>query len=980
MDHFFSPNTPYLAPLGQDALEEAWKKNTWKEPFVPERRKILERDGCYYICYNTASVPEPPKFADDYTHRKVGPFSLKRPGYLYSDLPYLGYAPTFFRFDGFLRGLHYPRKVAPIVQSPDRLYRLRPSIIAKWFDLEESLTELRRALAHMTPILSANPWTLDFRYYNSPSYYGYQAGHLTKEQATTAANRSREAFRALIAIIRMYILINRKDWHTKLVRKYGALQAWVDAVKTTQLGRLSEDLDFKDCVGAFVHWENYRSVSVMKLHIRLGMPVWIIWGEKLDPYMHYRYDNSVEYQIQLRKYWEEFHPRPDEVESFKQPTTISLALDFNFENVCGSWDSELPKNNPAPFEEITVPRPYPDSGQLRGETPLQFLARRKRMLDKRVENETQQECQARLNRLEYAKQKSVPGKKGAACFRWLEGTSGYLLRTRVPRDIVEDVWLDYSAAAKIYDPLKDEWDLWEGFDKGNGPAECDIEAYNSGLDRYGNPLSGEELKELKYEIEHPSENSDRQLVPPGALFPDLTDDSVSISSFSNSSHHSLTPEPIDPLHVFELNSVRMHQQALAFREDYGAEPDMQWSMDEDIVEDARLRLGYSPCRKTYLHLAPVNISQFAPCIGKLYASKSTPLHSISPRVRQDLFDLISAIEDCDGDPNKLPRDLCDLRRGNARYLGIASNARVHVEIRDMLVQAGGGGGRQTTKRARQTKPIYFVKPAVNHSHWKRPWTLALENPINVLECLRFQGDFGSLIRHLVSRGIPIHTVQLDSQSQYQTSRDSESELSCPVRLPDEDIPTVDFRQSFLKAADLLLNNHRVARAALMRGGVIWRITIEIVMKSLVLDGPSQEALDAVMDCVSLDGKTVETWYDDSLTLEEEYTILGVFRSSNEKSHKSEKLWSFWPIMFSKCSVDAHYWTKYNEDWFLKRKQALLDPSSLLLAEQRNFKPLHFQAEWRDKLQGQKKVGLKFIMALKAVAKRFLWDVFSTSVW
>ena len=254
----------------------------------------------------------------------------------------------------------------------------------------------------------------------------------------------------------------------------------------------------------------------------------------------------------------------------------------------------------------------------------------------------------------------------------------------------------------------------------------------------------------------------------------------------------------------------------------------------------------------------------------------------------------------------------------------------------------------------------------------------MTDPVSVLECMRYEGpDYRSLLRHLVQRGIQFRTVQKDRQIRQWTSKYTRATL--PIRVSTSSLTNVDYIQYLQRMRSLVMNNERISRAALMTGGFIWRLVIEVAKIDSVLNGPSLERLDQVLVLEKeIGAPEPEKYYDDTLTQEEEDIICGVFGWSDEASSDGEKLWSFWPrrTVWESSSVNAQYWTAYNEQWFLKRKEFLLhsEPEpreDTPVKKNVSLRPLASQREWRVFLRGQRKRGLRVLRNNQSLASTFL---------
>lgn len=318
-------------------------------------------------------------------------------------------------------------------------YRLRPDLLENWKELEYWLLALETALVHITPP-GKNPWNLEFKHYSLPSSYRYQREHPTQDSVMQSARRSRNAFRGLIASIRMYIAIN-PQWYSTLHKRFGVPESWLDELSRCIMAD-HYDTIFPDCVRAFVDMGNLDSLSVVKKQIDYGMPIWIVWGSPNDLLLHYSREGPIQ------TYWEDFHPRPHELKSLhfsneladaeSSELNVSLRETGEVPSTASFFDSDGFGDARLPIDKASQTLPlYNGSGQRPGDTPYKFVERRREELERRIKNEDQKARDKRLARARNAAKKMRPGARGAACFQWVEVGKGQFVREPIPRSDVE---------------------------------------------------------------------------------------------------------------------------------------------------------------------------------------------------------------------------------------------------------------------------------------------------------------------------------------------------------------------------------------------------------------------------------------------------------------------------------------------------------------------------------------------------------------
>ncbi|KAH8115503.1 hypothetical protein DFH11DRAFT_1488066, partial [Phellopilus nigrolimitatus] len=132
-----------------------------------------------------------------------------------------------------------------------------------------------------------------------------------------------------------------------------------------------------------------------------------------------------------------------------------------------------------------------------------------------------------------------------------------------------------------------------------------------------------------------------------------------------------------------------------------------------------------------------------------------------------------------------------------------------------------------------------------------------------------------------------------------------------------------------RVRDLLADSSR-ARAALMTGGIVWRLAVEFIGVEgvkCVLDGPSDRVYQSIFltrkaKAVSAQEGTPgsSTWWDDSLTDGELDLICGTYKIYTEQ-HSTV---SWWPKKnaWESSGLNVGYWTPAAEKWFLERLERL----------------------------------------------------------
>ncbi|KAI0337193.1 hypothetical protein BDW22DRAFT_1303692, partial [Trametopsis cervina] len=134
-----------------------------------------------------------------------------------------------------------------------------------------------------------------------------------------------------------------------------------------------------------------------------------------------------------------------------------------------------------------------------------------------------------------------------------------------------------------------------------------------------------------------------------------------------------------------------------------------------------------------------------------------------------------------------------------------------------------------------------------------------------------------------------------------------------ARSPNKPFSLVDYAR-YEDIRDALLRSCQ-GRAALMRGGIIWRLAVEVIGFDDVLFGPSGN--HTRQDAVVMDG---ENFVDDELNQHQLDLICGVYRIVKPPSNDV----SWWPKenTWQESGMYVGYWTDVAEQWFQKRRSLI----------------------------------------------------------
>ncbi|KAF6748660.1 hypothetical protein DFP72DRAFT_819930 [Ephemerocybe angulata] len=218
-----------------------------------------------------------------------------------------------------------------------------------------------------------------------------------------------------------------------------------------------------------------------------------------------------------------------------------------------------------------------------------------------------------------------------------------------------------------------------------------------------------------------------------------------------------------------------------------------------------------------------------------------------------------------------------------------------------------------------------------------PWRIAVTTASDTLTVCRW-GPISSedCALRLVRRGMRFHTLAR-AESQFSPSYQRPPPTSIPVRLPGYVFSKADY-DAYVHSRSLLLTQPRM-RAALMRGGIVWRLAIATMTSTDVLSGPSDApGLSLVHP------RTSEQLIDDELTAVELQIIVGAYLCYTGCGEQVS-IRSWWPLpdFFESedCGENYGRWNQYRETHYQRRQQEIAEGVA---------QPLGMR-EWRQRLHG-----------------------------
>ncbi|THH14954.1 hypothetical protein EW146_g5451 [Bondarzewia mesenterica] len=255
------------------------------------------------------------------------------------------------------------------------------------------------------------------------------------------------------------------------------------------------------------------------------------------------------------------------------------------------------------------------------------------------------------------------------------------------------------------------------------------------------------------------------------------------------------------------------------------------------------------------------------------------------------------------------------------------------------------------------RTLFVFMPLPDHVVKPR-WHLVVESAATVIQSIRagWGPDLPGLARELLDRGIAFNTRVLDAR--LPTGPPSYPPfITLGWRLPGYQPDAVDYAH-YEATRDAFLAHPR-ARAALLQGGILWRLALHAVGFGAVIVGPTDTVFEAGKAVLA--SPTMAAW-DDDLSQGEMEVISGVYRVFTGNSMDMAEM-SWWPQHKTWCEsgLDVGYWSSLCEDWFQNRLSQIRD----------NWATLRSAREWRSSLRFRSKETRQLEDANERAARNYL---------
>jgi hypothetical protein len=410
------------------------------------------------------------------------------PRYLSITHAYLLFIPKSYAWrNPLFQALDRPRHKLQIIKDGDQGFCLHPDVADNWLDLEHTLRQVGKELFRLAPPRCfprlVSPWFF-------PARFKFMHKFRTEAAARFGAWRSIENFLPLLGYVSMGLWCiqcweaselaagNSVDWRREVTANTGVHATFLDYLEKSSAGiwetervgalyRIKSPEDLNPTEHEQHHEMEWLLGTILKSNCPI--PIYLSWGKlprQISP-------------VDVPTEFAQFVPDADELKRL-----VSSRGDLKFSRWAINHDllvwyrdpytpalapvaaTALPPKDHSSVAAAPFPPLPPNSEQKINETIEEFFIRRRARNLKKMATESSADRQRRTQRAENAKRGVVPSK--SFVFVW-EKQDGHYIRQPTTRGNFADVWADYPGPQRRFDPIHNQWDLCELFEK-NDPV------------------------------------------------------------------------------------------------------------------------------------------------------------------------------------------------------------------------------------------------------------------------------------------------------------------------------------------------------------------------------------------------------------------------------------------------------------------------------------------------------------------------------
>jgi hypothetical protein len=817
--------------------------------------------------------------------------------------PFLGFWPLRPEWIGPFACLNLiPGRLPVIWWKGGRGYHLHPDAAIAWQQLEGKLVQLGTGLLRRH-ITARFDWS-EIRPASLPYEFRYLEHFKTSDDCASAVYLSRNAFIPLTAFVSFTIALDMvaytpvegttPDWLFYAETKLGMDPVWLSELAESFVCNFTPG--FRP--GCYVRAGTYVRKEVFPAYVVANIPVFFSWGFR----PRYLLDNSPVWRYRpcraegrraIDLYCNQLSPADDPRGSIAfwynmdaPGQSIILQTPSRTVQSCSSPSPLVNDEGPQVVLEDSPESPPPsrqgedDPADPRIDGPEVLLARLAEERVTKMQSETgiaargrqEIEHRAEAERVDRALSKPTIGE---AMVVWVEQGKNVHLPYIVPREKWEDTWHLYTPEERHYTADYDEWNLIKNRDFNEDDA-------------------GQFPLELSYtRSQAPTEPSRLSELGP-------------ISQERQST--KTTEERIEKLWMVRYSREGDDADGLSSSED---DDDEEYS-DTDVSSNKRKRSRVAPTpRKRVIprdnraepHIMDVTANQSAqqsnPSVYSITASR-LPIPDAKAVLRNKYRYLMS-------EPYSPSRRMSEVIRGEEGEV-VAGLSKPLVALKRLGIERANHTPEtsacvadfynyfQLAKDPKLSPPSWDLAPTrcreiVDHAYFHycrinserhvigvrgkplvNQWYLLVLYDARAVTELFYQQpeSVGQMVRYLIQQGIPFATAKPISKP--PRTHANHSELTLGYRPLKYQFCLSDFAAYERKKGELLSGS--AGRAALMQGGIVWRLAVDTVKQKRVTNGPVSGVAWSGKNVGDLDGHTL---VDDYLSPAAEDTLCGVYK-------------------------------------------------------------------------------------------------------
>lgn len=782
-------------------------------------RNILFVDGQIVVAFNT-DKRFPPQINVSACDRGPKLRQMHLPYYESNGFPYLCAVPAAPDYSGAILGqLNLMADHLPIIKTASG-FRLDPNLATSWIRLESLLSGLAMILLE-----SAQPsLPSEYRFPPYPHALGYQNTFDSSLEAAHAIQRSRDAFQPLIAHVSWAAILHRGILYSsvckaqcrgnEILAKVDLDEGWSDLLINKHKVHPAFVNELK--ASALCNFSIERAGVVVRNPKR-----WVF---------NNRIQSLIISSVPVWLIWGEspnhlpeetwtpelahiFVPSAKELQSALRRTAKDTQA------------IENPMYGVERIAETKINRHVSENlkGTKNGELDVhEWINRRKAMIKEAISSADEDKRAEWQQRQIGSERNQCPTKDGPVVYEWKRDQNHFPVRIRVGSSKVAQTWTLFGDRQRWFNCVLNEWELCSELDPSDTPQSVEPES-----------SFVEQAQDVELEGWLPLQELKGQ---------------VNVAMLSR-------------LSAFQADEIVVSTPSTEAQVS-------KTGLDAYLSLSTRNGFSYTLGEKyVSISKAPTKLEKAIRIVGGRFVQQESEPSTIPSGMEASFIQYTMFLDAIgrtteEGSELEVPPAICDLYPENRRYLG-----KLPSPIRIRPVQA-------------ENKILYFLDHELDEC---LAWQLAVTDPCAALHAVRLKSSsIVELTREFIKCRTPFFTFKISGEDR------EGGNLSLPglrnytgnrIGLGERPLGHVLDNADYVAYEAVrkrLLNNQRIARAAIKRGLILSRLASGLVDEEDILDGPSALASDhPVQIKVTKNGCSL-TYYDDGISEEEIATFVGLY--------------------------------------------------------------------------------------------------------